>query len=62
MNVLDFRAAPAVDRLVVVADHHQAVATLAKQAQPGVLHGVGVLELVHQNMPEAFLIMREQAR
>jgi hypothetical protein len=61
-DVLDFRAAPAVDRLVVVAHHHQAVATLGQQAQPGVLHGVGVLELVHQNVPEALLIVRQQAR
>ena len=62
MDVLDLRPAPAVNRLVVVADHHQAVAALAEQAQPGVLHGVGVLELVDQNMPEALLVMRQQAR
>ncbi|MNI43711.1 hypothetical protein D3C73_980510 [compost metagenome] len=61
VDVLDFRATPAVDRLVVVAHHHQAVATLGQQAQPGVLHGVGVLELVHQNVPEALLIVSEQA-
>ena len=62
VDVLDFRAAPAVDRLVVVADHHQAVAALGQQAQPGVLHGVGVLELVHQDVPEALLVVRQQAR
>ncbi|CAI8916143.1 hypothetical protein EMIT0196MI5_30307 [Pseudomonas sp. IT-196MI5] len=62
VDVLDFRAAPAVNRLVIVAHHHQAVAALGQQAQPGVLHGVGVLELVHQNVPEALLIVRQQPR
>ncbi len=61
VDVLDLRAAPAVDRLVVVAHHHQAVAALGQQAQPGVLHGVGVLELVHQDVPEALLVMGQQA-
>ncbi|KPZ19749.1 Uncharacterized protein ALO56_05260 [Pseudomonas viridiflava] len=60
VNVLDLRAAPAVDGLIVVADHHQAVATLSQQTQPGVLHGVGVLEFVHQHVAEAALIVRQQ--
>ncbi|MCY1427248.1 hypothetical protein D3C76_841990 [compost metagenome] len=62
MNILDFRPAPAVNRLVVVAHHHQALAALGQQAQPGVLHGVGVLELVDQQVPESALIVFEQAR
>ncbi|MNM52321.1 hypothetical protein D3C81_633980 [compost metagenome] len=61
MDVLDLGAAPAVNRLVVVADHHQAVATLGQQSQPGVLHGVGILELVDQHMAEAPLVVFEQA-
>ena len=61
VQVLDARAAPAVDRLVVVADHHQALATLGQQPQPGVLDGVGVLELIHQHMAEASLVVLEQA-
>ncbi|MNM43662.1 hypothetical protein D3C81_545430 [compost metagenome] len=62
VDVLDLGAAPAVDRLVVIADRHQAVATCREQAQPGVLHGVGVLELVHQHMAEAPLVVLQQAR
>ena len=60
LDVLDLGAAPAVDRLVVVADHHQALAALGEQAQPGVLHGVGVLELVDQDVAEALLVVRQQ--
>lgn len=61
LDVLDPCATPAVDRLVVVTDHHQAVAALGKNPQPGVLHGVGVLELVHQDMAEAPLVVLEHA-
>ena len=32
LDILDLRAAPAVDRLIVIADHHQAVAALGQQA------------------------------
>ena len=61
LDVLDLRPAPAVDRLIVVTHHHQALATLGEKAQPGVLHGVGVLELVDQDMAEAALVMLQQA-
>ncbi|RMR60167.1 hypothetical protein ALP84_05238 [Pseudomonas cichorii] len=61
MNVLDLRATPAINGLVVIAHHHQAVAALGQQSQPGVLHGVGVLEFVHQHMAEAPLVVRQQA-
>ncbi len=61
LDVLDLGATPAVDRLVVVAHHHQAFAAHGEKAQPGVLHGVGVLELVDQDVPEALLVVRQQA-
>ncbi|MNO78142.1 hypothetical protein D3C76_692700 [compost metagenome] len=60
MDVLDLGAAPAIDRLVIVAHRHQALAAAREQAQPGVLHGVGVLELIHQHMAEAALIVLQQ--
>ena len=60
MDVLDLGAAPAVDRLVVVTYHHQARRLAGDQAQPGVLHGVGVLKLVHQHVTEACLILLAQ--
>ncbi|MNC08135.1 hypothetical protein D3C75_557090 [compost metagenome] len=62
VNVLDLGTAPAVDRLVVIAHRHQAVTAARQQAQPGVLHGVGILELVHQHVAEASLIVLQQAR
>ncbi|MNE64630.1 hypothetical protein D3C80_1600510 [compost metagenome] len=62
VDVLDLGAPPAVNRLVVVAHHHQAVATFSQQTQPGVLHGVGVLEFVYQHMTEAPLVVLQQAR
>ena len=60
MHVLDARAAPAVDRLIVVADHEHLTGRAGEHANPRVLQGVGVLELVDQQMPEPFAIMLEQ--
>ncbi len=60
MDVLDLGAAPAVDGLVVVADDGGGVVVVGEQPQPGVLNGVGVLKLVHQNVPEAALIVPAQ--
>src|SRR3569623_2114976 len=59
LYVLDERAAPAVDRLIVVADREQIRALAREQPQPGVLQTVGVLELVHQDMLKALAIMGE---
>ena len=53
-------AAPAVDRLVVVADNERnAFLRRGKQSQPGVLDCVGVLEFVDEQVPEAPPVMRE---
>ena len=60
LHVLDPRATPAVDRLVVVA-HYEDIAVVAHQVlQPRVLDGIGVLEFVHQHMPEAITVMAQQ--
>ncbi len=48
LHVLDFRATPAIDALVVVADHEHVPGVAGQHAHEGVLDGVGVLELVHQ--------------
>ncbi len=59
LDVLDARAAPAIDGLVVVA-HDEGMAGLARQqAQPRVLDGVGVLKLVHQDVAEALAVVSE---
>jgi hypothetical protein len=47
-DVADVRAAPAVDRLVVVADHHQVAVRRRQQLQEPVLRAVRVLVLVDE--------------
>src|SRR3546814_4547040 len=49
-HVVDARAAPAVDRLVVIADREQHAAVAGERAQPVVLQLVGVLELVDEDV------------
>ena len=58
-DVLDARAAPAVDALVVVAHRHELAGVACQQLQPRVLHRVRVLELVDQDVLEARAIVRE---
>ena len=61
-DVVDLGAAPAVDRLVVVADAAEVVPALRQQPQPQVLDHVGVLVLVDQHVPEAVLVLRQHVR
>jgi hypothetical protein len=58
-DVADLGAAPAVDRLVVVADAAQILVLLRQQPQPQILRDVGVLVLVDQQVTEAALIAGE---
>ena len=58
-NVVHFRAAPAIDGLVVIA-HTAHIARPARQeAQPEILADIGVLILVHQKIAEAPVIKRQ---
>ena len=52
-DVADVGAAPAVDRLVVVADDHQVAVPAAEQLHELVLRAVGVLVLVDEHVAEA---------
>ena len=61
-DVVDLGAAPAVDRLVVVADAADVGRALGQQAQPQVLGDVGVLVLVDENELEAALVVGEHVR
>ncbi len=62
LQVLDPRAAPAVDRLVVVAHHVRDAGRAHQRLHPVVLDGVGVLEFVDQHVPEARAVVLAQAR
>ena len=58
-DVVHLCAAPAIDRLVVVADAADIAAPLREQAQPEILRDVRVLILVDQHVAEALLIFFE---
>ena len=58
-DVADLGAAPAVDRLIVIADTAQISTHLRQQTQPQVLGDVGVLVLVDEQVAEASLIIGE---
>ena len=58
-DVADLGAAPAVDRLVVVADAAQIAPGLGQQAQPQILGDIGVLILVDQYIAKAPVIFGE---
>jgi len=51
--------APAIDRLVVVADHAEVAVPPRQLLHEEVLRGVGILELVHQDVDEPVLPVRQ---
>ena len=55
-NIIDLGAAPAIDRLIVVADAADIVAPLGEQPQPQILGRVGVLIFIDEHIAEAVLI------
>ena len=61
-DVVDLGAAPAVDRLVVVADAADVRPPLGEQPQPEILRDVGVLVLVDQHVAEALVVVGEHVR
>ncbi len=58
-DVFHLRATPGVDRLVVVTDAADVLVGLREKTQPEVLHQVGVLVFVHQNVAEHAVILRQ---
>ncbi len=58
-NVFDFRTAPAIDALIVVADAADIATALRDQAQPEILRDVRVLILVDEDVFEALVVIRE---
>ena len=58
-DVVHLGAAPAIDRLVVIANAANIAGPLREQAQPEILRDVRVLVLVDQHIAEALLIFGE---
>jgi hypothetical protein len=61
-DVVHLGAAPAVDRLVVVADAADVLPLLGQQPQPQVLGDVGVLVLVDQQIAEPVVVLGQHVR
>ena len=59
-DVPDIGAAPPVNGLVVVADHHHVAIASAHELHETELRGVGVLIFVYQHILEATLVVRPQ--
>ena len=55
-DVIDLGAAPAIDRLIIVADAADVLAPLREQPQPQILGRVGVLIFIDEHIAEAVLI------
>ena len=58
-NIVNFGPAPAVNRLVIIADTANIIVALRQQAQPEILHGIGILVFIDQNMFETLLIFAQ---
>lgn len=57
LNILDLCAAPAVDRLVIIAHDDHPAAVARQHPNPGILNVVGILELIHQHVGKAFAVV-----
>ena len=57
-QILDIRATPGVDRLIVIAHGGEGPAVAGEQAQQGVLRAIGVLILVDQQIAQPLLPAR----
>ena len=62
LHVLHLRTAPTIDGLVVITHHKDVPGAACQQPDKSVLDGIGVLKLVHQNLPETMPVMRQQRR
>ena len=60
LYVFNARAAPAIDRLVIVADDERNAFFSGKQPQPGVLNRVRVLKFVDEQMRKTTPVVRQE--
>ena len=56
-DVFDLRATPPIDGLIVVPHRHELPGHASQQLEPCVLHAVGVLELIHQQITKAVAVV-----
>ena len=56
-DIFHLRAAPRVDRLVIIPDHTDILARLGEQPEPKILDAVGILIFVDEDIFEALLIL-----
>src|SRR5262245_45098295 len=61
-DVVDLGPAPAIDRLVVIADAADVAGSSSEQPEPQILDDVGVLIFVDQHKLKARLILRKHVR
>ena len=61
-DVFHFRTAPAIDRLIVVADTTDIAVLLGEQSQPQILGNVRVLIFVYEHVAKFFLIYFQDVR
>ncbi len=61
-DVVHLGPAPAIDRLVVIAHAAHVAMALRQQPQPQILRDIGVLILVHQDVFEPRVIVRQDIR
>ena len=61
-DVADVGAAPSIDRLILVADHAQIARARGERLHDQILHAIGVLVLVNQQMRRAALPLLEDFR
>ncbi len=59
LDIFDLGAAPAVNRLVVVAYRRYTRFFARKHAQPSILHAVGILKLIDQHKGKTITVMFE---
>ena len=61
-DVVDLSPAPAIDRLVVIADTANVLRALRQKAQPQILRNVRILIFVDQHIAELVVIFLQQIR
>ena len=57
LDIFHLRAAPAVDRLIIITDNHHFTGIARQHAYPGILDAVGVLEFVHEDIGKTITIV-----